>query len=84
MATQTKEAKLYRAGHWTEEKVSPEKVDAYIHDNPTARVHRSKGQVFRIDLPEKHHRSFASQTIYGQLAGDNSHCQHIGNRNLFR
>lgn len=82
MATQTKQAKVYRAGHF-EKTVEPENVDAYIVNNQVAKVHRSKGQVFRIDLAEKHHRSFSSQTIYGQRAGDNSHCQHIGNRNLF-
>ncbi len=83
MANQTKKAKVFRAGH-LEKTLEPEDVDAYIFATHTAKVHRSNGQVFRIDLPEKHHRSFASRTIYGQLAGDNSHCQHIGNRSLFR
>lgn len=85
MTTQTKKANVFRGGYRLK-KLEPDQIDDFIltWKNQVAKVHRSEGQVFRIDLAEKHQRSFASQTIYGQRAGDNSHCQHIGNRNLFR
>jgi len=85
VATQTKKAKVYRGEHQLKI-LEPDRVDEFVltWGNQVAKVHKSDGQIFRIDLAEKHQRSFASQTIYGQRAGDNSHCQHIGNRNLFR